>query len=168
MLEDASRGEIGERGRVRPGLEAPHPVGHCERLAHQPIEQGTAGSGGSGGLPGGAQLCGDLALAGLSGVEATGQQQHVLQGRLTGPGPQQPRGLSRLRPPSAQLLQRGPAEVARGLAVRGGKKELDAVASTEVEKLGDPQRLTQRAQAGLEIGLGDGKTRDLVDAGMPV
>ena len=137
VLEHASRGEVGERGRVRPGLEPANPVGHCERLTHEPVDERAARTGGSGRLPGGAQLCGDLALAGLSGVEPTGKEQHVLQGRLAGPRPQQPRGLPRLGPPSAQLLEGGLTEVARGLAVMGGKEELDTVARAEVEQLGD-------------------------------
>ena len=129
MIEHAVRGEVGERGGATPACSRCMRLRHAERLAEQPIEHRAAGAGSAGGFPGAAQLGGDLPLARLRGVEPAGEQEHMLERRLAGPGAQQPAPPVPAAPAVRELLQgagsrRSPAR----LAVVGGKEQLDAVA----------------------------------------
>src|SRR6185312_9035452 len=114
----------------------------------QAIESGAGHVGGAGGLPGTADLGGDLLLARLRGVQPASHQEQVLERRLAGPGTQHPVCLARLRLAAEQRLKNfAPAIQGRG-AIERGVQDLNPIAGPEVENFRGAQAGAQAGQAG--------------------
>src|SRR5207237_1246316 len=118
--------------------------------------------------PGAAQLRSDLLLPGLRGVQPAGDQEQVLDRRLSGPGAQDAGRFPRL----GLAAREGPVDItpaiARRAAVTGCIQHLDTVAGADVQNLGGSQRVAQRGKPRGDLRLRQRKAGDLIDARMTV
>ena len=119
-------------------------------------------------VPGSAHLRQDLALAGLRGIEPAGHEQQVFDGSFASPRPQRRHRLARRGLTAAQQPEDLRPAVARGNVIAGREDDLHAVAGSEVDELGDAERLAQLRKPRGDVRLGDGEPRYLVRRGMAV
>ena len=83
--------------------------------------------------------------------------------RLAGPGTQRLSGLAKFRVAAAQRAKDRAAQICRRRSIAGGKDDFDSIAGCEEHDL-CAERGAQLRQARFDVGLGNGKARDVLDA----